>query len=161
MVILLMGVAGSGKTTVGRALAASLGWSFRDADDFHPVENVAKMSRGVALTDDDRTPWLGAIRSYIGACLARGESAVVTCSALKERYRQAIVTDPAKVKLVFLEGNFDLILQRMSERQGHFMKPEMLRSQFETLEPPTGALSVDITQTPDASVAQIRRAFSL
>jgi carbohydrate kinase (thermoresistant glucokinase family) len=160
-VVVLMGVAGSGKTTVGLALAAKLGWSFRDADDFHPPENVAKMSSGQPLTDRDRAPWLAAIRAHLDACLARGESAIVTCSALKETYRQAIVSDPARVKLVHLTGDAQLILARINARQGHFMKPEMLDSQLAALEPPTNALAVDIAQTPEAIAAQIRQALSL
>lgn len=161
LVVLLMGVAGSGKTTVGLKLAAQLGWSFRDADDFHPAENVAKMSAGVALTDEDRAPWLAAIRAHISASLARGESAVVTCSALKERYRAAAIPDPARVKLVHLSGDFDLILRRMQSRQGHFMKPQMLESQYATLEPPAHALTLTVDKSPDELVAEIRREFGL
>src|SRR5262245_3172108 len=140
MVIVLMGVAGSGKTTVGVTLAAQLGWTFRDADEFHPRANVDKMSHGIPLTDDDRQPWLAAIRGYIDATLARGTHAVVTCSALKARYRQMIVPDPATVKLVYLAGDFALIAERLRARHGHFMKPEMLTSQFTDLEPPRDAL---------------------
>ena len=161
MVILLMGVAGSGKTTVGRALAASLGWSFRDADDFHPPANVAKMSAGLPLDDHDRAPWLAAIGAHIAEKLERGEGAVVTCSALKEKYRAVLVSDPARVKIVHLAGNFQLIEARIRARPGHFMKPEMLHSQFEALEPPRDALTVDVTQSPEAIVAEIRKAFSL
>ncbi|MSU71973.1 MAG: DUF5069 domain-containing protein [Opitutus sp.] len=160
-VVILMGVAGCGKTTVGEKLAAALGWSFRDADDFHPPENVAKMSARVPLTDADRQPWLAAIRTYIEACLARGERAVVTCSALKESYRQTIVADPARVRLAHLIGDEALIAARISQRHGHFMKPEMLKSQLETLEPPQNAIAVDIAGTPAEIVTQIRRAFSL
>jgi gluconokinase len=159
-VVLLMGVAGSGKTTVGLELARTLAWSFRDADDFHPPANVAKMSAGVPLADADRAPWLAAIRAYIEATLARGESAVVTCSALKAAYRQAAIPDGQRVKLVHLAGDFSLILQRMQSRQ-HFMKPEMLQSQFATLEAPNDALTLDITKSPPELVDDIRRAFSL
>src|SRR5476651_1055879 len=161
MVILLMGVAGSGKTTVGRALAAALGWSFRDADEFHPPENVAKMNAGLPLDDADRAPWLAAIRAHIDEKLARSESAVVTCSALKEKYRAALVADPAQVKLVHLAGDAKLIAERIATRRDHFMKPEMLASQFAALEPPGDALVVDIAQPAAILVAQIRRAFSL
>ncbi len=156
-VVLIMGVSGSGKTTVGLRLAGELGWVFRDADDFHPAANVAKMSAGQPLTDADRAPWLAAIRAFIVAALARGESAVVTCSALKEAYRQAAIPDPARVKLVHLAGDYGLILERMQRRQGHFMKAEMLQSQFAALEAPTGALAVDIGRTPEEIVAEIRR----
>lgn len=156
-VVVLMGVAGSGKTTVGMKLAAALGWSFRDADDFHPPANVEKMSRGTPLTDRDRAPWLAAIREHIVATLARGESAVVTCSALKKAYRDALLPPDSHVKLVHLTGDYQVIHDRLADRQGHFMKPEMLRSQFETLETPQEALSIDIQQTPEAIVAEIRQ----
>src|SRR5687767_2518970 len=137
--VMLMGVSGSGKTTVGQKLAEELGWSFRDADDFHPPANVAKMSAGLPLDDSDRAPWLAAIRAYLETTLARGESGVVTCSALKESYRAAAIPDPQRVQLVHLAGDFNLILERMQQRE-HFMKPEMLKSQFATLEPPRDAL---------------------
>ena len=161
MVIVIMGVAGSGKTTVGVALAARLGWSFRDADEFHPPENVAKMSAGIPLTDEDRAPWLAAIRAHIEGCLARGEGAVVTCSALRAAYREVIVADPARVKLVHLTGDPELLLARIAGRQGHFMKPAMLRSQLAVLEPPSDALAVDITPEPAVIVAEICAAFGL
>lgn len=161
MVVLLMGVAGSGKTTVGLQLAAQLGWSFRDADDFHPPENVAKMSSGTPLNDRDRAPWLAAIRTHIEAALTRGESAIVTCSALKETYRAAAIPPGSRVKLVHLSGDFNLILERMNARQGHFMKPEMLRSQFATLEPPAQALTVDIAKSPEEIVADLRRQLNV
>ncbi len=161
VVILLMGVAGSGKTTVGLRLAADLGWSFRDADDFHPPENIAKMSAGQPLDDRDRAPWLAAIRAYIAACLARGESAIVTCSALREAYRAAAIPDPVRVKLVHLAGDYQLILDRMRARTDHFMKPAMLESQFAALETPANALAVDITKTPVEIAAEIRAKLAL
>ena len=161
MIILLMGVTGCGKTTVGQQLAAELGWSFRDADEFHPPANIAKMSAGIPLTDADRAPWLAAIRAYIEACVAREENAVVTCSALKESYRRIVVPDPARVKLVYLRGDFALILGRLGRRQGHFMKEEMLQSQFAALEPPRDALVLDVARTPKDIVAGIRAAFDL
>lgn len=161
MVILVMGVAGSGKTTVGRALATTLGWSFRDADEFHPPANVAKMSAGQALTDADRAPWLAAIRAHIEACLASNENAVVTCSALKEKYRAQLVADSARVKIVHLTGSPELLAERLAGRRDHFMKPAMLASQLAALEPPRDALAVDIAKPPDTLVAHIRKAFSL
>jgi carbohydrate kinase (thermoresistant glucokinase family) len=161
LVVLIIGVAGSGKTTIGAKLAAALGWSFRDADDFHPPANIAKMSAGIPLDDADRAPWLAAIRAHIDTCLARGESAVVTCSALKESYRQAVVADPAGVKLVYLHGDFTLLLQRINQRQGHFMKESMLKSQFEALEPPRDALALDVALPPEKLVADIRGALGL
>ena len=161
MVIVLMGVAGSGKTTVGRILAAQLGWPFRDADEFHPPANVDKMSHGIPLTDRDREPWLAAIRRYIDETLARDGRAVVTCSALRAHYRQIIVSDPARVKLVFLVGDFSLIAERLRAREGHFMKAGMLSSQFADLEPPRDALTVDVAQNPEAIVTEIRNALGL
>lgn len=161
MVILLMGVSGSGKTTVGEELARELGWGFRDADEFHPPENVAKMSAGKPLDDHDREPWLAAIRAHIEQTLGRGECGVVTCSALKERYRRALGVNRPGVKLVHLVGSFDLIYSRMSSRRDHFMKPEMLRSQFAALEPPKQALVVDIGSPVPQTVAEIRRKLEL
>jgi gluconokinase len=160
-VILIMGVAGSGKSTVGEKLAATLNWSFRDADDFHPPQNVAKMGSGLPLDDNDRRPWLAAIRAYIDVCLAENRGAVVTCSALKERYRTALIGDPTRVKLVYLAGDPGVILDRMKKRQGHFMKPEMLTSQLAALEPPQRCLAIDIGKTPDEIVTNILRGLGL
>ena len=161
MVILLMGVAGSGKTTIGRQLAAELGWSFADADQFHPPANVAKMSAGHALDDTDRAPWLAAIRTHIDAQLAANHHAVVTCSALKQRYRTALIGDPAQVKLVYLQGTREVLWARISGRQGHFMKPAMLDGQLAALEEPTAALVVDIARPPEEIIPAIRRGLSL
>ena len=161
VVVLLMGVAGSGKTTVGSQLARELTWSFRDADEFHPPENIAKMSRGVPLTDADRAPWLAAIRTHLAHSLARGECGVVTCSALREAYRSAAIPASGRILLVHLAGEFDLIKGRMDTRQGHFMKTEMLQSQFAALEPPAQALTLDISRSPAELVAEIRRALTL
>jgi gluconokinase len=155
--MVIMGVSGSGKTTIGEKLAAELGWSFRDADDFHPPANVAKMAAGTPLDDRDRAPWLAAIRTHIDESLARRESTIVTCSALKERYREKLVGDPERVTLIHLVGDFELIRQRMKRRTDHFFKPELLRSQFETLEPPDDAMVINIDQSPDAIVTEIRR----
>src|ERR1051326_1544125 len=158
MVIILMGVAGSGKTTVGRELAGELGWKVYDADDFHPRSKVEKMSRGGPLDDADRAPWLERLRELIESCLARGENAVLACSALKESYRRTLVVDD-RVKLVYLKGDRELLLERLSERHGHFMKPEMLESQLATIEEPRHALSVDINETPEEIAAKIRERF--
>lgn len=160
-VVVIMGVAGSGKTTVGELLARELHWSFRDADEFHPAENIAKMAAGVPLNDEDRAPWLAAIAAYVRSSLERNEPAVVTCSALKERYREAIVVDPARVRLVHLTGEFSLILERLRQRPGHFMKPAMLQSQFEALEMPADVLQLDVARTPTELVQAIRRSFGL
>jgi gluconokinase len=161
MVILLMGVAGSGKTTIGRQLAAELGWSFADADQFHPPANVAKMSAGQALDDTDRGPWLAAVRAHIDAQLAASRNAVVTCSALKESYRAALCGDPGAVRLVYLKGTREVLWSRLSQRQDHFMKPAMLDSQLATLEEPATALVIDIAQPPGQIVPSIRRGLSL
>jgi len=158
-VILLMGVSGSGKTTVGRLLAGNLGWRFTDADDFHPPANIAKMTAGIPLTDEDRAPWLAALRAHIDARLAAGENAVVACSALRQSYRDALVTDPGLVKLVYLRGTRELLHQRLLHRAGHFMKPAMLDSQLDTLEAPAFALAVDIDQQPDRIAAAIGRVY--
>jgi gluconokinase len=156
-----MGVAGSGKTTVGGLLAGELGWHFDDADAFHPPANVAKMTAGTPLTDVDRQPWLEAIRRHIDNCLDRGEGAVVTCSALKETYRKVLVGEDARIKLVYLQGSRELLWTRIEARKNHFMKPAMLDSQLATLEEPAHALTLNIAPEPPELVAAIRRAFSL
>jgi gluconokinase len=155
MIIVLMGVAGSGKTTIGRKLAAELGWQFYDADDFHPRSNVEKMSRGIPLDDADRTPWLEALHELFMNCLARDESAVVACSALKESYRKCLLIDE-RVKLFYLKGDYELIESRLRNRHGHFMSPQMLDSQFAALEEPERATHIDISSTPDEIVRMIR-----
>jgi len=156
-----MGVAGSGKTTVGRLLAEGLGWRFRDADEFHPAANIEKMVAGIPLDDRDRAPWLAAIRAEIDRCLARGKGAVFGCSALRESYRLALVSDPSRVHLAQLEGSQELIRERLRQRQGHFMKEDMLRSQFEALEPPADAFVVNVARSPGEIVLQIRTHFGV
>ena len=147
MIVLLMGVSGSGKTTVGKLLASNLGWKFEDADEFHSPANIKKMSQGVPLTDEDRTPWLATLGSAIRDWLERSENVILACSALKQKYRDQLLIDQ-QVKLVYLRGSFDLILSRMQQRGSHYMRPDMLRSQFEALEEPQDALTVDITPSP-------------
>ena len=151
--VVVMGVSGAGKSTVGKLIAARLGCEFRDADSFHPSANIAKMSSGQPLTDADRWPWLRAIAAWIAERRARGETGVVTCSALRRVYRD-IVTDgqSADVRLVHLKGEFELIAARLAARTGHFMPPALLRSQFETLEEPAAdehAITVSIDRTPE------------
>ncbi|HVU16269.1 MAG TPA: gluconokinase [Candidatus Didemnitutus sp.] len=153
VIVLIMGVAGSGKTTVGRKVAAELGWPYFEADDFHSTANKAKMARGEPLNDDDRAPWLAAIRARMDECRQENRSAVFTCSALKEKYR-AILADPTTV-LVHLTGDFDTILKRVGEREGHYMKAEMVRSQFDALEVPADALACDIRSSPDEIAQRI------
>jgi gluconokinase len=155
MVIVLMGVSGVGKTTVGRRLAADLGWPFYDGDDFHPPENVIKMERGLPLTDTDRAPWLDRLRSLIEHHLARDESAVLACSALKAIYRERLRQGNTAVRFVYLAAGVDLIRDRMTGRSGHYMPVDLLESQFEALEEPTGALTVAAAAPVDAIVERI------
>lgn len=156
--VIIMGVSGSGKTTVGQALAERLSCPFYDADDFHPPENVAKMARGLPLTDADRDPWLARLTVLVQNHVARGEGLALACSALKQSYRQRLQVSPL-VRFVFLQGDFDLIWERMRNRDDHYMKPDMLRSQFEALEPPSPdeAIIVSIDQDVDKIVEMIAR----
>jgi gluconokinase len=140
--IIVMGVSGSGKTSVGKSLAEQLGWIFYDADDFHPPENIAKMAGGIPLNDSDRAPWLASLHDLISSALKARRRGVLACSALKERYRQQLLDDNPDVQIVYLKGAYDLIWSRMSKRNDHYMKPQMLQSQFETLEEPDNALTV-------------------
>jgi len=158
MVIVLMGVSGSGKTTVGTRLADRLGWTFADGDDFHPPANVEKMSRGEPLTDADRWPWLRAVRDFIAERLEADAPAVVACSALKAAYREVLLEDNDGAELVYLRGDYDLIRDRMEARSDHFFDAELLDSQFEALEPPSAeeAYVVDVDAPPDAIVHTIR-----
>lgn len=153
--ILVMGVSGSGKTTVGRELARTLGWRLVDADDFHPAANVAKMRSGSPLTDDDRGPWLTALRTEIDRGLATDESLVVACSALKGRYRTQLIGDPSRVTIVHLTGEPSLLQARLAARSGHFMNPGLLDSQLADLEAPEGALIGDIALSPRDLVSAI------
>ena len=156
MVIILMGVTASGKTTVGRMLAVELAYRFYDADDFHPRANIDKMRRGIALDDADRRPWLKALSDLVRRCLAGHTDAVLACSALKQSYRRSLLIDP-QVRLVYLKADHDLIRQRLGRRQGHFMNPDLLASQFATLEEPQEALWVDASLEPPEIVAAVRR----
>jgi gluconokinase len=142
---LLMGVSGCGKTTVGKLLAMRLGWDFYDADDYHPSANIAKMGAGIPLNDDDRAIWLATLHELISSCLNENRPGVLACSALKEYYRQVLLTRNDNVQIVYLKGTLELIQTRMAARYGHFMKPAMLQSQFDILEVPKKALTVDIS----------------
>ncbi len=159
-VIILMGVSGSGKTTIGQALAERLGVSFYDADDYHPAENVAKMSQGFPLNDDDRYPWLARLHELITEHLEAEQTAVLGCSALKQIYRDQLRGTHETVHFVHLKGSFELIWQRMSARKGHYMKASMLRSQFEALEEPDAneALVVPISRDVESIVDTILQA---
>lgn len=156
MIILVMGVAGAGKTTIGTLLADQLHWVFADADSYHSAENIKKMASGTPLTDVDRMPWLAALRKLIQSWIADDQQAILACSALKESYRQQLLVSP-EVRLVYLRGNASLIHDRMLHRAGHYMDPGLLESQFETLEEPTEAVIVDVNAQPAEIVAEIRR----
>jgi gluconokinase len=162
MVILIMGVSGSGKTTIGEMLAQKQHWQFKDADDFHPQANIDKLHRGEPLTDEDRRPWLQTLRQEIDAAIQANTTLILACSALKASYRQILEDDrPDLVKFVYLKGSFELIQQRLKERHGHFMNPDLLRSQFDDLEQPEDAIVVDISGSPEDSVRQIETSLHL
>lgn len=152
---IVMGVSGCGKSSVGKALAQSLGWDFYDADDFHPPENVAKMADGIPLDDADRAPWLAALHELISSSLKTDRPGVLACSALKEDYRRRLTGNDDAVKIVHLKGSYDLIWLRMMTRNDHFMRPHMLKSQFETLEEPVNAITVDVSLSVDEIVQLI------
>ena len=153
-VLVVMGVSGSGKSTIGEQLAERLGWSYEDGDKFHPASNVAKMSAGHPLTDEDRWPWLQAIADEIDRARKAGEHVVISCSALKRSYRDVLVHGRNDVRIVYLSGTQELIANRLARRKGHFMPPGLLTSQFKTLEPP-GADENPVTVSIDASVEEI------
>ena len=159
MFLIVMGVSGCGKSTIGKSLAELLGWPFYDGDDFHPAENVTKMSQGIPLTDEDRAGWLAALADLIRSSLAQGKPGVLACSALKQKYRDQLCLDPAQVKFIYLKGSYELIKARMLARPGHYMKPGMLDSQFATLEEPQNALTVDISQSPQQILEFIRQSI--
>jgi gluconokinase len=150
--IILMGVSGCGKTTVGQRLSQKLGWPFFDGDDFHPEANRKKMASGTPLTDADRMPWLASLNRLIAKNLAAQQSMILACSALKNTYRDRLRGSLSGVSWVYLKGDYDLIFKRMQTRTGHYMKPGMLQSQFETLEPPKNAITVNIGQPVETIV---------
>ena len=161
MVIVLMGVTGSGKTTVGEQLAQQLGWAYYDADDFHPAANVHKMASGTPLTDEDRWPWLETLSAAIGQWLRAEQGAILGCSALKQSYRDILARGRPGVQIVHLKGPKALIAQRLETRQHRYMPASLLDSQFTTLEEPHDALSVDIGPSPAAIAATICTALQL
>ncbi len=162
MIIVVMGVSGVGKTTVGGRLAEELRWPFFEGDDFHPLANIARMERGEALTDRDRRPWLIAIGALIGRLDRADDSAVIACSALKEKYRRTLRAESEDgVRFVYLKADRDSIRERLARREGHFMDPTLLASQIETLEEPANALIVDATRSPEEIVLEIRRALGI
>jgi gluconokinase len=160
VIIVVEGVAGSGKTTVGQLLAAQLDYLFLEGDSLHSARNIEKMTRGIPLTDDDRAPWLVAIHACIVESYRIHQGVVVTCSALKERYRKALA-DGVSITWVYLKGSEELLRARLQRRQNHFFKVQMLASQFADLEEPTDAIVIDITLAPDAAVRQIVNALNL
>ena len=161
MAIVLMGVSGCGKTRIGEALTQTMGWPFYDGDDYHPKANIDKMSQGMPLNDDDRQPWLEELYKIIREHLDRGIDVIVSCSALKAKYRETLRGDLETVRFVHLAGSAEVIYERLQHRNGHFMKAEMLQSQFADLEIPQDALSVSIDQPVNKVVAEIVEKLNL
>ena len=163
MIVIVFGVSGAGKTTIGKLLAQELGWRFYEADDFHSQANIEKMRSGIPLTDEDRWPWLENLRQLIKHSLEAGENAVLACSALKRAYRERLgVSD--EVRFVFLRGDYALIEKQLRQRRGHFMNPELLRSQFTDLEEPKpdeDVITVELGRTPEEIVEEIKTKLHL
>ena len=160
MILILMGPTGAGKTTVGEILSRELGWEFADADNFHSPESVAKMSKGIGLTDEDRKPWLAALRRKIELWIAAGRDGILACSALKEAYRKELSVSP-QVKWIYLKGSFEELSQRVAARQGHYAKKELVVSQFAALEEPTDAITIDVGRSPEEIAQEIRRVLGV
>jgi gluconokinase len=163
-ILIVMGVSGCGKTTIGNLLAQRLGWTFKDADWFHPASNIDKMEKGIPLTDDDRWPWLEKIAVWIGNACRSGERGVIACSALKRRYRDILIGDRDAVRLIYLKGDEALIARRVATRHEHFMPPDLLHSQFVALEEPgpdENPVIVSIEPTPDEIVSRILSALEI
>ncbi|MCI0612214.1 gluconokinase [bacterium] len=159
MIIVIFGVTGSGKTTIGKLLAQKKAWKFLDADDFHPKRNIQKMRKGVPLTDDDRDPWLNSIAITLRKCEKNKTHTVLACSALKETYRNKISEASKDIRWVLLHGSFESISKRLLNRSDHFMSPQLLQSQFDILEIPKNATIIDSELPPDKIVEEIEKAI--
>ena len=155
MVIVLVGPMGCGKTTIGKVLARKTGWNFEDADDFHPLSNKTKMASGIPLDDNDRAPWLQILHDLIQDYLAQGENLILACSALKKKYRRALGINQTTVICVFLLGSPELLRERVGQRNHEYMSKDLLQSQLDTLEVPTGGITVSVDGTPDVVADQI------
>lgn len=150
-----MGVSGTGKSTIGKLLSDRTGWNFYDADDFHSPANIAKMNRGIALSDSDRTPWLSVLNQLIINSSNNNHHGILACSALKSQYRQVLRQNDSQVVFVYLRGSYDCIQSRIQQRTGHFMNSSLLQSQFDILEEPQDALIMDVSLTPEMIVQEI------
>ena len=159
MIVVLMGVSGSGKTTVGRLLSERLGWPLQDADDFHPPANIEKMRAGIPLTDDDRWPWLDRLNGLLRIKDSNRENALLACSALKQKYRDRLAAGCRDLRWVHLKGSFELIESRLKARKGHYMKAGLLESQFATLEEPVDAITAEIAAGPEAIADAVAEAL--
>jgi gluconokinase len=149
-----MGVSGSGKTTVAKAVSNKFGWKYYEGDEYHPAENVEKMKNWIPLNDEDRLPWLLSLRKVVEEAISKRENIVISCSALKEAYRK-ILKVSEEVKFIYLKGSYDLIRKRMEERIPHFFKPEMLKSQFDVLEEPQQAIEIDISKSSESIIGDV------
>jgi gluconokinase len=159
MIVIVMGVSGVGKTTVGKLLAEHTGWAFYDADDYHSPENVAKMRSGTPLTDEDRWPWLDRLNALLREADGKGQSALLACSALKQKYRDRLARGIDGLRWVYLKGSFELLKSRLDARKGHYMSAQLLQSQFATLEPPSASIELDVAEEPAALARAILAAL--
>lgn len=155
MFYIIMGVSGTGKSTIGKLLSDRTGWTFYDADDFHPPANIDKMHRGIPLTDSDRLPWLEELQGLISNSLNQQQQGILACSALKYKYRQILCNNHSQVIFIYLRGSYDCIHSRLEAREGHFMSSSLLKSQFAILEEPQDALVFDVSLPPQSIVAKI------